>query len=66
MSALHPHAPEIVQLFGLSYHSASTSPDYIFNTVQSFTLEAFAENTPAIRKVFEYDPKGRPMLRMLS
>lgn len=66
LAALHPHAPEIVQVFGISYHAASSNPEYIYNTVQRFTLEASAKDTPSIRKEFEYDPKARPMLRMLG
>lgn len=66
MPSLHPHAPEIVQLFGLSYHSASDDPDYLFNTVQCFTIEALGKDMPAIRKQFEYNPKARPMLRMID
>ncbi len=64
--SLHPHAPEILQLFVLSYHSASDDPAYLFNTVQRFTIEALGKDTPAIRKQFEYNPDARPMLRMMD
>ncbi|WP_407165987.1 hypothetical protein [Bradyrhizobium sp. ORS 111] len=64
--ALHPGAREIVQVFGLGYDSASSNPDYIFNTMQRFTLEVTARDTPTVRRVFLYDPKARPMFRMLS
>jgi hypothetical protein len=65
IAALHPQAPEPVQLFGLSFNCGVTAPDYILNTVQKFTLELVAKDTPAIRRLFEYNPKSRPMLRML-
>jgi hypothetical protein len=64
--ALHPHAPEPVQLFGLNYHSDNSHPDYITNTVQRFTLEITARDSLTVREEFEYDPKARPMLRMLN
>lgn len=63
---LHPHAPEYKQMFGLSYVTAASHPDYIFNKRQRFTIEALGKDTPAVRKEFEYDPKTRPMLRMIS
>jgi len=63
--SLHPNAPEIVQLFGIGYHQGSSNPEYIFNTVQRFTLEAAARDAPAIRREFEYDPNARPMLKLL-
>jgi hypothetical protein len=64
-SALHPGAPEIVQLFGLSFSSPVSDPDYILNKVQQFTLEASARDTPACRREFEFNPHSRPMIRML-
>jgi hypothetical protein len=66
VAALHPGVQEITECVGLSYESAASSPDYIFNTVQEFTLEATARNVPAVRRVFRYDPKKRPMLEMLT
>lgn len=62
-SALHPNAPDFVEVVGLSYGSASSSPDYIFNTVQRFVIEVVGQNVPSIRQEFEYDPQRRPMLR---
>jgi hypothetical protein len=59
---LHPDAPEKIEMFGLSYATDSTNADYIFNTVQRFTLEARAKDTKTIRKTFEYNPQTRPMV----
>jgi hypothetical protein len=53
------------ELTGIAYQSASSHQEYIFNTVQRFTLEALTRDTPAIRREFEFDPKARPMVRML-
>src|ERR1700694_3928462 len=66
LDALHPGAQEFKQCFGLDYHTASSAPEYIFNTVQRFTLEATARNTPAVRREFEYNPATRPMLKMIT
>jgi len=65
-SELHPHAPEYKQMFGLSYASAASHPDYIFNKKQRFIIEALGKDTAAVRKEFEYDPKARPMLRVVD
>jgi hypothetical protein len=54
-----------VQCFGLSYVNAASAPENIFNQTQRFKLEAAARDAPTIRRDFEYDPKLRPMLRML-
>jgi hypothetical protein len=62
---LHPHSSDFAELTGIAYQSASSHQEYIFNTVQRFTLEALARDTPAIRREFEFDPKARPMVRML-
>jgi hypothetical protein len=64
--ALHPKAEEIAECFGLDYHQPSSAPEYIFNTVQRFTLEATARDAASVRREFEYDPAARPMLKMVS
>ena len=66
LDALHPGSQEFRQCFGLDYHSASSAPEYIFNTVQRFTLEATARDRPAVRREFEYNPAMRPMLKMIT
>lgn len=63
---LHPAAPERVGLFGLGYGPDSANPDYIFNTVQQFVLEARAKDTKTVRRTFEFDPAKRPMIRMID
>jgi len=63
--ALHPHAPEITQLFGFEYNAGTSHPDDISNSVQRFTLEMTARDTPALRREFEYDPNARPMIKIM-
>jgi hypothetical protein len=63
---LHPKAPQMVQLFGLSFNSGVTAPEYVLNQVRRFTLEVSGKNEGAITREFEYDPKARPMLCMIS
>jgi hypothetical protein len=64
--ALHPQVEEIVECFGLGYHQPVSAPEYIFNHVQRFTLEATARDAVAVRREFEYDPAARPMMKMLD
>ncbi len=64
--ALHPDASEVIELFGLDFNSTISHPDYIFNTVQRFTLEVMARDVATVREEFEYDPKARPMIRKID
>jgi hypothetical protein len=62
---LHPKTPKIVELLELSYNVSTTSTNDILNPVR-FTIELTAQDTPALRKEFEYHPTQRPMLRLLG
>ncbi len=63
--ALHPKTLKIVQLVELSYSRDATSTNDTLNMFP-FTIELTGQDTPAVRREFEYNPTQRPMLRMLG
>ena len=59
---LDPSATEMVELFGVSYNSQPNKHD-VLGDVRRFVLEARARNVNTVVQEFEYDPKGRPMIK---
>ena len=59
---LDPGATEFIELFQIRYRAA----DEVFQDIHRFVLEARARDTATMLAEFEYDPKRRPMIRMIS
>lgn len=62
---LDPDAIEMIELFGLNYRKDRNKND-VLGDKRTFTLEARARDTTTVRLEFEYNPDGRPMLRLAA